>query len=179
MQGKEFINENGIADGDCALCAVFEQASQNKDKLTKMQCCPICGSHNIVLYKEDSIISDGDNTCNINELKEYNYYNDDIYRCGDCHASLVQTFKPVQYNGSHDVYYTGGESFIISEKFGYNDKELRDIFNKEIHEFIERTNKGEDLDEWNLSTWLLYSLENYVAANINEMIKIRKNTWNN
>lgn len=149
MKIKDFIDQHNIKfeEDECELCQLHEEAYK---KLTMV--CPECGNG---IYMDDF------KKCPVG-LENVVETNSEIFICPvgtcpscDCDIALIPT--KIIYNANHDIYYTGGKTYVIGD-IPFNGR-LRGS----IKQYTERILAGENLKPWNLEVWLQYDIEHIIA----------------
>ena len=114
--------------------------------------CPRCGG--VVYIEKSHFVVVGDtNTIDPEESIRLA----ELGHC-DCGATLALLPVPIIYNGSHDVYYTGGKSYL-TEPFSLSTTCLASI-----EQFKKRIQDGEELPAWALLHWIQNDLEREVKT---------------
>jgi len=157
MKAKDILLEKDIHEDDCGVCKLHERAY----KVVKV-CCPHCGKEIDTEYMMNH---------DITVVGEVNYYSEDqviekmqVFDCEHCVQKVGMKLIPVQYNGNHDIYYTGGKDYLLTEKVG-----LTPEMEASIDQFVRRLKEGEDhLSAWNLKTWLRHDMEHEIARILHE-----------
>ena len=151
MKAKDIILEKDINEDDCAVCQLHTKAYD----VLKV-CCPHCNGE--VDY--DSLFG-----IDVTVVGEGNYYSEDqiiekmgTFKCTHCDNEIGIKLIPIRYNANHDIYYTGGKSYVFDQKI-----ELTPEMNRLIEDFTTRIQAGENLEAWNLKHWLRGEMESEVA----------------
>jgi DNA-directed RNA polymerase subunit RPC12/RpoP len=154
MKASEIIKKELIPEDDCEVCTLHDIA---RDMLRETMQCPHCGKHVSV----DKIEYNGE----FNIVGETNYYSENqnienmlTIECPHCNMFIG--FKPIPliYNGNHDIYYTGGKDYLVTDKI-----QLTEDIKKSIEQYTDRIKAGENLSAWNLETWIEYGVEHMIA----------------
>lgn len=162
-----FSEIENLDEDECSTCYTFEQINERtKDLRNKIDLqgliCPICGN---LLEEENKTIA----------IMGANFYDENhdvklskIYYCDNCHKRFYNNISEVIYNGNHDIYYTGADYYLNNEDTNYIKKEIDELLNNKIENYTKRIKSGEDLDDWNLKTWMEYDIEHLVAKMLYE-----------
>jgi len=156
MKAKDILSVKDIKEEDCGVCKLHERAY----KVVKL-CCPHCGKEIDTEFMMNHDIA---------VVGETNYYSEDqiiekmqVFDCEHCVEKVGMKLIPVQYNGNHDIYYTGDKDYLLTEKVGLTSK-MKDL----IENFTERIQAGEHLTAWNLQYWLEGQMEKEIARILHE-----------
>lgn len=155
---SDIVKEEDIPEDDCEVCHLHEEAYE---ALPKALSCPHC---NAQITKVN--ITQGE----LSIVGETNFYSPDqivrmmaVEMCGECGNRYGLLPVPISYNGNHDIYYTGGQRYIVNED---GDFKLSDEMKFHINNYHERLLAGEDLEPQNLIVWLSYDIEHMVAERL-------------
>jgi hypothetical protein len=159
MKYKDILNLDENKDYDfCSICKVHEEAY---NKIENQYVCK-CGT---VLYdlneNEDwTVVGEANYYDKEHEINKYIVL--ECYECGKRYA-LIPT--EVIYNANHDIYYTGGKNYLIED---ISEERIKKGIMKNIEQYTKRIKAGENLDSWNLYTWISYELEHIIAEYLYE-----------
>lgn len=166
MKTKDLIplsEIQNIDDEECDTCYTFEKINERTEELrAKIDnigfICPICRE---VLDEE---------TTETIAIMGANFYSENhdvklskIYYCNKCEKYFYNNISEVIYNGSHDIYYTGADHYLSREDADKIKKDIDTLLTNDINQYTDRIKKGENLDSWNLKTWISYKIEELVA----------------
>ena len=166
MKIKDLISISeiqNIDDEECDTCYTFEKINERTKELrNKIDSigfiCPLCGE---VLEEE---------TSETIAIMGTNFYNENhdvklskIYHCDKCNKLFYNNISEVIYNGNHDIYYTGANYYLSREESDKISKQLSDLLTADIDQYTNRIKKGENLDSWNLKTWISHKIESLIA----------------
>jgi hypothetical protein len=143
------------------------------EMLETRNCCPICETHSRVYKKfkhaeeyelgvcpdcggeikrgtwaSGDLIACGEtNGCYDNDEKMY------YILCGEC-QNCGKTFglfpEEIIYNGNHDIFYTGGKSYIppYEDAITAITKKCMEKIKENTKQFVDRVKEGENLSDW-------------------------------
>ena len=87
--------------------------------------------------------------------------------CPKCDKRYALLPEKITWNANHDVYYTGGRRYLqdkdrdfLVSGFG---KRFSDLVRNEVEQYTTRIKSGENLDSWNLTSWLSNKIEQFIA----------------
>jgi hypothetical protein len=84
----------------------------------------------------------------------------EITHCRDCDMTFASVPTQIIWNANHDVYYTGGKSFLTQDIVLDESGIL-----SAITQYHDRIQQGDmTLQPWNLLVWITYALETAVAT---------------
>lgn len=154
MKASEIIKKELIPEDDCEVCALHDIA---RDVLKDIIQCPHCHKD----INADKIEYTGE----FNIVGETNYYSEDqnienilTIECPHCRKYIGFKAIPLTYNSNHDIYYTGGKDYLVTDKI-----ELTEGIKNSIKQYTDRLKAGENLESWNLEKWIQYGIEHMVA----------------
>jgi len=167
MTGSDMLKAKGkkLEDFDdegseCETCWAHDTADELLEDAYLQ--CPSCGGPLTLEWEElsdMSVVTVGeDNACDIRDAV---YRRMKIGHCPKCENTYGLYAIPIQYNGNHDIYYTGGGSYVPGADLY---KRIRESIHSKIKEFIDRTKKGESIRDLDLS--IAYAIEGIVAAEL-------------
>ena len=180
-ENGELIDNNGEQVG-CEICYTHEKAYEyfgedenlkNEEKIPIPR-CPICGkrlirSCNYTTMDGNAIVS------------EVNYSNPNgniglysIWECETCTDKYdnTQLFalmpEPIAHNGNHDIYYTGGKDYIMTDEINELLTLIKNNVMPLIMQYVRRVLNPEDgidksLNENNLQWWCSGGIEHAIA----------------
>jgi hypothetical protein len=162
MKSSEIISPDEakqIQDEECLVCELHKRAYE---KLKDGIHCPHC---NASLTKDNEVIIFPDEKYTV--VGEVNFYSENqdirklyVQQCDHCSEYFAITTEKIIYNANHDIYYTGGRSYLSDHKKDFKIKEkIRPL----IEDFYNRVKEGENLKPWNLEIWLEYEIEHIIA----------------
>lgn len=140
-----------ITDEDCRVCKAHETAYG----IISSVCCPSCNKPlDEYLHKEEVLVGE----TNVGEDSEIIEMME-VATCNHCGKRLAFKPIPIIYNGNHDVYYTGGASYVPGLEIT-----LSDEIKESIEQYTQRIKAGENLDSWHLNTWIGHNINSMVAG---------------
>ena len=180
----EILDEHGNPIG-CLICETHERAYKffdkdemldNMVKITKPR-CPKCGKFlsqewcNTTMAN-NAVVSEGNYSNPEGQIGLYS-----IWECEDCADKLNITNGPnyalmpvpVSHNGNHDIWYTGGESYIIDDELDEFIKLIYDKIMPSIENYVKRKLNPEGVYDTqilginNLRLWCKGDIEHALA----------------
>jgi hypothetical protein len=167
--------EDNIEQDPCILCEISRQAIA---KIPDEDClrCPSCharidpaalGGALFALGNGDIIVVGETNTISLDE----HYHKAIRFDCLNCGKITAIRLDLVSWNANHDVYYTGGRSYVYNRnniKTAIKEKLLPKIenYHDRIHSRIKNPTDSFDrnLTPSSLLCWIEYEVEHIVAA---------------
>jgi hypothetical protein len=111
--GSEFLKANSAAEESCDLCDAHVQA---QTALPDEVACPHCGAaldvYNITAMAAVDGLTVVSETNRKSETQRFTKL--PVDRCSKCNEYIALRPIPVIYNANHDIYYTGGVSYLSS-----------------------------------------------------------------
>jgi DNA-directed RNA polymerase subunit RPC12/RpoP len=154
MKASEIIKKELIPKGTCEICTLHDVAM---DIMRNTIQCPHCNK----TINTDRV----DYTGEYKIVGETNYYSENqnienmlTIECPHCNKSIGFKAIPIIYNGNHDIYYTGGKDYLVTDKI-----KLSNEIKQSIQQYTDRLKAGENLSSWNLETWIEYGIEHMIA----------------
>ena len=159
MKVKDLLSEEEVKKihdlNECAICKVHESGYQHINDAMK---CPWC--------EHEHNISDFD----FQVVGETNFYSPNqlihkypITACLGCGNNFALMPQKIQYNGNHDIYYTGGDHYLPddcdTEIFNNLEKKIKDS----LDNWIERYESGEKLNSSYPATWIRRDITEAIA----------------
>jgi len=160
LKGKDFINEKKVEENED--CVLYEVHAQAFEKFDSKMLCPNCGAEIDTNTLFQTIIGET-NSCEIDKLKEETFYLAPVCICPKCHSVIALIPTVVDWNGNHDVYYTGGKN--LTPGLDINKFDMSEI-DANIKEYTDRIKKGENLKPWQLSQWTKYAIEKIISEEL-------------
>lgn len=158
-----FDNDDGY--NDCEICKTHEEAYKKLSvDTTSTIATPVCDKCMCSMIEEkDAIVSE---TNFSNPDGDIGYYS--IFRCPKCNKLYAMMPIEIQYNGNHDIYYTGGKYYLVDDNMREVCNEIFETILPSVKQYIDRKLNPEDshdinLDEWNYKTWIRYDIEHAIA----------------
>ncbi len=147
MKIKDFIKRTGFVypEDECDLCALHDAYNISME-------CPKCHSAIYPDYNNMKVVGETNGPQDDEEM-----YFIPVYHCDDCGTTLGLFPIPIIWSANHDVYYTGGRSFVMGD-IDFKKKLLPDI-----QQYHNRLLEGEKLKPWQLEAWLKGTIESIVA----------------
>jgi hypothetical protein len=161
MKSEDIIKEDDIPENECECCCLHKKAYEIlKDEIL----CPKCNQP----LEEGGAGYDG-----YVVVGEGNYYNREhkigkypILSCNNCGSDYREIYAlmpiPIIYNGNHDIFYTGGKDYLIEDTDKIN-QSIKEKILPSIEQYTNRIKSGENLESWNLLTWIQYKIEHVIA----------------
>jgi len=161
MKMKEIINENDIEKvEDCDVC---ETHSIAYDKIKNGIICPYCNELNEfknLTFNDDDYIVVGEE--NIYEPDhEINKYIS--FQCLKCGEDIILIPEKVIYNANHDIFYSGGKSYLNDKDCDYIFDDIQKEIEISIRNYTERILSGEKLDSFYPALWSRREIEKCIA----------------
>lgn len=149
----------------CEICYTHMKAYdffKSKNEYQALIANPICPHCKEQMDLDNNNVVVGET--NYSDPRNKLYYTN-IYKCAHCSKTVCLVPVDVQYNGNHDIYYTGGRDYLI------DDKKLKPLLeditkriNVQVVDYVTRKLAGEDrLSEWNIQHWCSNEIENAIC----------------
>lgn len=88
----------------------------------------------------------------------------DVYECEGCEKIYAMMPIEINYNGNHDIFYTGEKTFLCRSEEEVLQEKIKDKMLKSIEQYTRRIKAGErNIDSWNLNYWLQGDIEHAIA----------------
>jgi hypothetical protein len=163
---KDIINLDDLKEEDCRICETHKAAYKffrNKANWVDeaIVYCPLCNKPLMKGFMDyTSAVVSWDN--GPNPEGAIGLY--DLYECEECKKVYAMMPIEVRYNGNHDIFYTGGKSFLSPSEEEVLSKKINDSMLKSIEQYTNRIKAGEQgLEPWNLNYWIKGDIEQAIA----------------
>lgn len=94
-----------------------------------------------------------------------------LFVCGKCDKRTAMMPTRVDYNGNHGTYYTGGPKYLTDDDLDAAFLKLYAEIKSDAEQWVRRLKDGENLDAWNIATWIRHAAEETLAK------LLYKNGW--
>ena len=164
-ENKRYIEKETGKDVGCEICYTHIKAYdyfKSKSHIKEMISSPICPNckKQMILEADDVVVGE----VNYSDPKNKIYYTN-IYRCEECDKKFCLLPNDVEYNGNHDIYYTGGRDYLNDDnKLKPLLEDITKRINVQVTDYVTRKLAGEDtLSEWNLQYWCSGEIEKAIC----------------
>jgi len=161
MKMNEIINESDIENVEG--CDVCETHSIAYDKIKNGVSCPYCKEINefktLTFTNDDYIVVGEENVYDAeHEINKYL-----SFQCIKCGEDIILIPEKVIYNANHDIFYTGGRSYIDDSECEDIFKNVQDKIKQSIENYLQRIKDGEEIESFYPSLWCRRDMESAIA----------------
>lgn len=153
-----------LNEDQCDLCQIHEMA----DQAVKEDYKCFCGEELDLMIPEMVTISNGHNDGFDPDVE---FKKRLVTSCGKCYQYYSIELKPIHHNANHGVYYTAEGRYIQIDKVEREvSKKIKEALTENAEQWLDRVKKGENLQAWNIVTWITYSMEQIIAETVNDLL---------
>ena len=164
-ENKSYIEKETGKDVGCEICYTHIKAYdyfKSKSHVKELISSPICPNckKQMILEADDVVVGE----VNYSDPKNKIYYTN-IYKCEECDKEICLLPNDVEYNGNHDIYYTGGRDYLNDDnKLKSLLEDITKRINVQVTDYVTRKLAGEDtLSEWNIRYWCSGEIEKAIC----------------
>ncbi len=162
MKMKEIISENEAENiEDCLLCKTHEEAYK---KIPDGIVCPYCKHNNEYVDISDYTVVGMTNSYDPEQsIAKY-----PVFTCIECGEHIALIPEKVNYNGNHDVYYTGGNDYLNDDDENKIFTEAQEKIEASLNQWKERIAAGEKLEAFYPALWIKRDITHAIASYLYE-----------